>query len=245
MVVSILIILLISFLVFYVPYMSKTVVSDNKKIRPDATIINISHEKVKHGRSRYIKTIVEFSDGVEYHTYETRYEPRLGYTQIIVDNDVVEKIKDKAIKEHRKLEAKHPYNPAANPLFCPGRITLSEKTLAEFNDYPEDFLKVVCNWIVGWRREHTTTNRYSTLDFLRALESCGKGRQKENALQICQSIYDEKLPIEKDDIDHMMKQLTEVLRCADKETLPQLEDKVIVGLEGILLYEILTSSKYR
>jgi hypothetical protein len=134
MVVSILIILLIAFLVNCVPYMSKTVVSDNKKIRPDATIINISHEKVKHGRSRYIKTIVEFSDGVEYHTYETRYEPRLGYTQIIVDNDVVEKIKDKAIKEHRKLEAKHPYNPAANPLFYPGRITLSEKTLAEFND---------------------------------------------------------------------------------------------------------------
>ena len=241
MVLTILIIPLIVFLIYYVPYMSKTVVEDDKKIRPDATIINISHEKVKQGRSRHIKTIVKFSDGVEYHTYEVRRE--LGL--IVVDNDVVESIRDKAIKEHRKLEAKHPYNPAANPLFSPGRITLSENTLAEFSDYPEEFLKVVCNWIVGWRKEHTAANQFSKLDFLRALESCGKGREKENALQICQRIYDEKIPIEKHNIDHMMKQLTEVLRCTDKETLPQLEDKVIMGLEYIRLYEILTSSKYR
>lgn len=242
---SVLFLLFLPVLIYFVLYSSKTVVSDYDKIRPDASIVSISHKKVKYGRDRNIKTIVTFSDGVEYHTHKTKSEPRFGYMQLSVDDEVLEEIKEKAIKAHRKLAAKHPYDPTANPLFKSGEITLPEDILSEFSNYPSEFIKVVCNWIIRWRNEHDATSQYSTLDYLRALESCGKDRRKENALQICQSIYDNKMPIEKVSIDHMMKQLGEVLNCTNKEDLTKLEDAVIIGLEGFRFYEMWTSEKYR
>ena len=53
------------------------------------------------------------------------------------------------------------------------------------------------------------------------------------------------MPIEKVSIDHMMKQLGEVLNCTNKEDLTKLEDAVIIGLEGFRFYEMWTSEKYR
>ena len=76
--------------------------------------------------------------------------------------------------------------------------------------------------------------------FLLNLRICGI-----RILQICQSIYDNKMPIEKVSIDHMMKQLGEVLNCTNKEDLTKLEDAVIIGLEGFRFYEMWTSEKYR
>lgn len=114
----------------------------------------------------------------------------------------------------------------------PSEIYLTEDILCEFSNYPEECIKVVCGWIIGWRNKHEEC-KYSTLDYLRALERCGNGRKQRNALQICQNIYEEKMLFEKSNIDHMMKHLNDVVNCASEEDRIKSEDAVIYGLEAV------------
>lgn len=72
-------------------------------ISQDAKIIDITHTKEKWGRERFIKTVVKFSDGFEYHTHEIFREPRLFYSRIYVDDEVREIILTKSIKAHERI----------------------------------------------------------------------------------------------------------------------------------------------
>lgn len=54
------------------------------------------------GKVKHIKTVVQFSDGSEYHTYYTKRELGFGYTRIVVDEEVIEEIKEKAFIAHKK-----------------------------------------------------------------------------------------------------------------------------------------------
>lgn len=70
----------------------------------DATIVSIKNDKERWGRNKHIKTIVRFSDGFEYHTFQHR---RVGYI-IYVDEDVIKSIVERAIKAHfRIIRKKH------------------------------------------------------------------------------------------------------------------------------------------
>lgn len=80
------------------------------RLDPDATIVGVRSENDNWGKQKHIKTIVEFSDGSEYHTYYTRKEPGFGYTRIIVDAEVIEEIKEKAIIAHKKKIEKESNN---------------------------------------------------------------------------------------------------------------------------------------
>lgn len=75
-------------------------------ITADAKIIDISHSKENWGREKFIKTVVKFSDGFEYHTHKTFSEPRVLYTKIYVDEEVRKEILIKAIKAHDRLVQK-------------------------------------------------------------------------------------------------------------------------------------------
>jgi len=74
---------------------------------PTATIVGVRSENDNWGKYKHIKTIISFSDGTEYHTYKCRKEPGFGYTRIIVDAEVIEEIKENAIKAHKKLIEKN------------------------------------------------------------------------------------------------------------------------------------------
>lgn len=84
-------------------YSGRLYVKDYDNVHPDAMIVNVSHEKTGWRSSTEIKTIVTFADGVEYHTYRSKSEPGLGYTKLIVDDEVKEIITKKAIIAHKKL----------------------------------------------------------------------------------------------------------------------------------------------
>lgn len=75
-------------------------------ITADAKITDISHSKESWGREKFIKTVVKFSDGFEYHTHKTFSEPRILYTKIYVDEEVRKEILIKAIKAHDRLVQK-------------------------------------------------------------------------------------------------------------------------------------------
>ena len=241
----ILLLMCIPFIIYVIKYsFSRLVVEDYSKIHPDASIIHISHEKDNWGKYKHIKTIVEFADGVEYHTYKCRSEPGFGYTRYVVDAEVVEEIVEKAIVAHRKLAAKHSSKTQTNQSFSAGDVMLPEEISTEFSDFPEDFLKVVCNWINQWRKSHASTCKHSTYDYLKALESCGNGRRRENGLQTCQTIYDGKMLFGRDSINHMMKQLDDVLMCKDDTKRIELEDKVLVGLQGFRMAEMMRTGKF-
>lgn len=75
-------------------------------ITPDAKITDISHSRENWGREKFIKTVVKFSDGFEYHTHKTFSEPRILYTKIYVDEEVRKEILIKAIKAHDRLVQK-------------------------------------------------------------------------------------------------------------------------------------------
>lgn len=72
-------------------------------ISPDAEIIDIVHSKEKWGRERFIKTVVKFSDGFEYHTHKTFREPRLLYDKIYIDDEARKVIIIKALKAHDRI----------------------------------------------------------------------------------------------------------------------------------------------
>jgi hypothetical protein len=72
----------------------------------DAKIVDIKHEKESWGRSKYIRTIVFFSDGFQYHTHKCRAVPGLGYQTLYVNSDVLEIIIKRAIRAHDRLIAK-------------------------------------------------------------------------------------------------------------------------------------------
>lgn len=96
-------ILLSVFTYYIVRYSSSQINTDDcPQLDPNATIVAVRSEPDNWGKYKHIKTIVQFSDGSQYHTYYTRQEPGLGYTTIVVDEEVVEEIKEKAIIAHRK-----------------------------------------------------------------------------------------------------------------------------------------------
>ena len=99
----ILILFLIPVVINFVRYSFRGMNMDYcSKLDPDATIVGVHSEKDSWGKDTYIKTIVQFSDGSEYHTYYARQEPGFGHTRLIVDAEVIEKIKEKAIIAHKK-----------------------------------------------------------------------------------------------------------------------------------------------
>lgn len=75
-------------------------------ISSDAKIVDIQHTKEKWGRERFIKTVVKFSDGFEYHTHRTFNEPGFLYTTIYVNDEVRKEIVLKAVKAHNRLVVK-------------------------------------------------------------------------------------------------------------------------------------------
>lgn len=100
-------------------------------ISADATIVDINHERERWGKNRHIKTIVRFSDGFEYHTFQHRYVPFFIY----VDNDVVRSIVTKATKAHDRIVLKNrmPIDKDEN---CPKRNEYGYE-----KDFVPDFLK--------------------------------------------------------------------------------------------------------
>lgn len=222
----------------------RLVVEDYSKIHPEASIIHVSHKKEGTRRNRHIRTIVKFADGVEYHSYDCKSQPGIGYTRYIVDAEVVEKITQKAIIAHRKLALKHAGKARENAPIASGDVVLSENILNEFSEYPKDFLRVVCNWFIQWQKSHPLS-KYSKYDYLKALESCGKGRCRENGLEICLNIYKEKMMFPDSSINHMMKQLDDVLVCSDEEKRVELEDKVLAGLQGLRISEMMRIGKIK
>lgn len=82
-------------------------------ISEDAKIIKIFSEIEPWGRSKYVKTVVRFSDGFEFHTYKCRREfAGLTSTRLVVDDEVRKKIIVAAFKAHDKLVFK--YNRVTN-----------------------------------------------------------------------------------------------------------------------------------
>lgn len=72
-------------------------------ISPEAKIVDIQHTKEKWGRDGFIKTVVKFSDGFEYHTHKTFREPRLLYDRIYIDDEARKVIVIKALKAHDRI----------------------------------------------------------------------------------------------------------------------------------------------
>lgn len=227
----IILLLLIPVAIYVIKYSSShLVVKDYSKIHPDATILHISHKEDNWGRRKHIKTIVEFTDGVEYHTYKCRSEPGFGYTKYIVDAEVVEQIIEKAIIAHKKLAAEHPpKSQSGAPLNSTG-TTLPEAIINEFSDYPQDFLKTICSLIRQWRKAQRPSCKHSTLDYLRALASCGERMGHETALQTCLNIYEEKMLFDQNVINQVLKLLDEHLDCTDETRRAKLEEGVLLNL---------------
>ena len=93
--------------IYFVRYSFSRMNTDNcAALDPNATIVGVRSESDNWGKHKHIKTIVQFSDGSEYHTYYTRQEPGFGYTRIIVDEEVIAEIKEKAIAAHNKKVSK-------------------------------------------------------------------------------------------------------------------------------------------
>lgn len=82
---------------------SKMKLNNCREIDRNASIVNITSVRDTWGKKVHIKTTVVFSDGSEYYTYKCRKEPGFAYFRIIVDRDVIEEIKEDAIKAHMKL----------------------------------------------------------------------------------------------------------------------------------------------
>ena len=76
------------------------------RLDPDATIVGIRSENDDWGRDRFIKTIVTFSDGSEYHTHKARRELSFGGFRQIVDAEVIKEISEAAVIAHQKKVGK-------------------------------------------------------------------------------------------------------------------------------------------
>lgn len=99
----ILLILIIPFVIYIVRYTGSRMKFDKcSSVDPNATIVEVHSESDNWGKNKHIKTIVFFSDGSEYHTYFTKNEPGFGSTRIVVDDEVIEEIKRRAMIAHRK-----------------------------------------------------------------------------------------------------------------------------------------------
>lgn len=94
--------ILASVVIYFVRYSFDRMKTDGFILDPNATIVGVRSESDDWGKFKHIKTIVQFSDGSKYHTYYTRQEPGFGYTRIIVDEEVIAEIKEKAIAAHSK-----------------------------------------------------------------------------------------------------------------------------------------------
>lgn len=107
----IILLFLIPVVIYFLRYSFSRINMDNcSRLDPNATIVGVRSENDNWGKYKHIKTIVQFSDGSEYHTYYTRQEPGFGYTRIIVDAEVIEEIKEKAITAHKKKVEKESNN---------------------------------------------------------------------------------------------------------------------------------------
>lgn len=84
---------------FHIPH---TYYGSYEFLTADATITSIKHSKERWGRNKHIKTVVRFSDGFEYHTFQHRY---FAYV-IYVDEDVIKNIVIKAMKAHDRIVCK-------------------------------------------------------------------------------------------------------------------------------------------
>lgn len=225
-------------------YSGRLYVKDYDNVHPDAMIVNVSHEKTGWRSSTEIKTIVTFADGVEYHTYRSKSEPGLRYTKLIVDDEVKEIITKKAIIAHKKLAVRLSKSSPQETFTKIEKKTLPEEVLNEFPEYPIDSLAEIFGWISKWQKENPSLNKVSTLEYMKTLASCGNGRTKENGLQTCQNICEEKMRFCSSDVNHMMIQLNTLLDCTDTNIVPNLEDKVLGGLQGFRLSELMRTGKF-
>lgn len=74
---------------------------------PNAKIINTQVEQVKYVKNgaKY-KTEITFSDGYHFISHKTNVKTGFGHYTISVDQELAEKIKEKAIASHEKAVAK-------------------------------------------------------------------------------------------------------------------------------------------
>ena len=103
MAIFVFLLLITPFVIHFIRYNFSRIIMENcSQLDPNATIIDVHSKSDNWGKNKHIRTIVQFSDGSEYHTHYARHEPGFGYTRIVVDKEVVEHIKAKAIAAHKK-----------------------------------------------------------------------------------------------------------------------------------------------